>query len=655
MPSFKLYDKKIVVPMSLSNYNVFRDRYLNFACVARKEFSKKYKQKFHYIEDLLNDFHEVCKEVLDTVAQKAVNDLLRIKVLDATIDMIYEGLAKVNGGRMNLDIAYAEIEDKYFDIVTDQEMAAEDREERRENRSRWVGGGFGMQGAMKGAMEAGMLNAASGIAYGAANMVGNAFSAIGAEIKKSELFDNPSTFKTVDQAFYQDCKNILLVIINILKENGKEIKSITDDEIKKADVLLNNVSNPNFPKDEVLPSLIKIILLNPYQDKTYRYMIDVFGDKDNDVETLANFFHIDITGHKVKKVEDYFEELPLDTLDDVLNAREKMSEKCVYLGGVPKPISEKLDKLLDDKKYEKIYTEYNNTTKTSIDDWVSCRKKVELMSQELDVSDNGERILTEIDTEITKYKCSMAKSFLSTQSVANEDDAAETKKKLEEYCNQIGLSLDNPVMYELTDIIKKIDIGIRTVEGYEFDSKEKAQKALNEKKAICDMLGCDAPISKGDFQLLLQYLDNNKITPELDKIYRTKCKSALKTIQKNQKQARIYELRLSSSLHIVGGLQFILYAFIYFNIFIFGAIGGGGGCIISSIIILIWELIKRNNEKKAWRQLTDDGNNELSVVLADEPSKSHNCNYLVCSQCGHKLKAGDLFCVKCGTKSQIKE
>jgi hypothetical protein len=96
------------------------------------------------------------------------------KILDINRDKFFSIHRKNgNNGTLQIENAYEWIQDKYEDIIEDQAAKSAYRRTRAQNRGRWVGGGFGIEGAVK----AGVLNAGSGIMHGAANIVGNTFSA----------------------------------------------------------------------------------------------------------------------------------------------------------------------------------------------------------------------------------------------------------------------------------------------------------------------------------------------------------------------------------------------------------------------------------------------------------------------------------------------
>jgi len=118
---------------------------------------------------------------------------------------------------------------------------------------------------------------------------------------------------------------------------------------------------------------------------------------------------------------------------------------------------------------------------------------------------------------------------------------------------------------------------------------------------------------------LLQYLDNNKITPELDKIYRERCGRGLKKIEKLEKRARIYQRRKESRFKIFVeskrsiALHFVAYALVIYLM----ELGG-------IFAIIIWEILKRNLQRKAWNELTQNGKFGLEEILDKENGGTRN-------------------------------
>lgn len=79
-----------------------------------------------------------------------------------------------------------QIKIEYADIDRRRMAEREYREQRKNNRGRWTGGGFGIKGAISGAVKAGAMNAVGGLAHSAFNAVGNMSSDISASQNKRQ-------------------------------------------------------------------------------------------------------------------------------------------------------------------------------------------------------------------------------------------------------------------------------------------------------------------------------------------------------------------------------------------------------------------------------------------------------------------------------------
>ena len=121
------------------------------------------------------------------------------------------------------------------------------RQVRKESRGRVVGGGFGLGGAIKGMAQAGMMNAASGIAHSAFNAVGNVGSGIAASSDKAAIYKKYK--EPLNTALMQDLYDIRNAIRTALqKEAGIVCKYVTDSEYDKAKAIWNIIGLAGFPR-----------------------------------------------------------------------------------------------------------------------------------------------------------------------------------------------------------------------------------------------------------------------------------------------------------------------------------------------------------------------------------------------------------------------
>lgn len=142
------------------------------------------------------------------------------------------------------------------------------RQARKAGRGRVVGGGFGFGGAIKGMAQAGMMNAASGMAHSAVNAVGNIGSGIAASSDKAAIFKKYR--EPLKTAIIQDLHDIRNAIrIAMQKEAGIVCKYVTVSESDKAKAIGNNYRLGRIPTEKKKEQIIEALILNPYSIEIY--------------------------------------------------------------------------------------------------------------------------------------------------------------------------------------------------------------------------------------------------------------------------------------------------------------------------------------------------------------------------------------------------
>jgi hypothetical protein len=128
--------------------------YANLAHQAFQALDNQYN-KTYSLGEILSSFSEAGQKTIDTV-------------LDMTIEIFYryginlskeQFLAKYNT-KYNMDYPsyYEDVVVKYSKILDAKEQLNAYREQQKAARGRWIGGGFGVSGAIKGAVTAGLMN-----------------------------------------------------------------------------------------------------------------------------------------------------------------------------------------------------------------------------------------------------------------------------------------------------------------------------------------------------------------------------------------------------------------------------------------------------------------------------------------------------------------
>ena len=239
------------------------------------------------IEAFMENFSDVC----GSIGENAIKDAINICVNDGYYD-IDENFFWEYRRNAIFKPMLDEVEDlinAYEGIVQQNEDEHEYREQRKENRGRFVGGGFGLGGAISGSLKAGALNMAIGMGHSVFNAIGNAMSNYEASKKLKELYELPQ------------CKDILLSAVNILVNNIwlimiediYQLSIATEQEIKKSDAIFNNVVNERIPEEKRKDALLEVLRINPLKAQAYDELAQYLY-QDEAVELLKMFSALQI-------------------------------------------------------------------------------------------------------------------------------------------------------------------------------------------------------------------------------------------------------------------------------------------------------------------------------------------------------------------------
>ena len=247
-------------------------------------------------EDILKKFDKLASTIYSPILQRSMEILQEQKIYNLDSELF---INKYASNYIEEPIQILEEIHQTLNRIDDQyKQEVAYRELQKRYRSRVVGGGFGLGGALKGMATAAALNATSGLAHSVGNSIGNAGSNFAASNSKDKLFKSvkePLRDAVIDGAFLlrQGLRNALL------SEAGIECIPVSSDDAKQATVLVQNSLNNSIPDEEKKSMLIKALILNPYQDKVYHLIWENYGDPNFELRELADFFSCDLT-HKIQ-------------------------------------------------------------------------------------------------------------------------------------------------------------------------------------------------------------------------------------------------------------------------------------------------------------------------------------------------------------------
>ena len=237
MKSFHIFNKELEINSGLIMFAILREKIESFANEAGKEFDSFYG-KCPNIKYFLENAENKAWDLFSQYHEETVSLLIKLNIYDITVTEIQSRKRTYHFSKI-----YDALSEWYLNQLQSEAQKDQYRTLRRQSRSSWIGGGFGLTGAVSGAMQAGLLNMASGTIHGAVNVVGKGISALGAAVSENTMFHNAELREAFWQAVNEDVYETLDIISDILEDSDIDFISIPLEDTVKADHLFENLSS----------------------------------------------------------------------------------------------------------------------------------------------------------------------------------------------------------------------------------------------------------------------------------------------------------------------------------------------------------------------------------------------------------------------------
>lgn len=313
-------------------YNSCRKEFSSLADQAVSRFTELYQSNAS-LEDVIQNAPEQFQKALQPVLEHCVAILMEHDVLTVDTQLLLDTYGE------QIDAwspCYMKIRDQYAEIVLSEEDLDQYRRERRQNRGRVIGGGFGFSGAVKGMATAGAMNMALGAGHMLINGLGKITSSIAASSKKSKVFRDPDTLGTLQQGVGRTAFTCHYALIAALKQfSGDATASngmVTPEAARAAAAMVQNAQKVADPQ-RALDMLMQALELNPYHPQWYLYMLERFGDTDGNLERVADYFGMSaIREKKAEQLHHFAASLSLETEEQAVHAQRQVREYSRQLG-----------------------------------------------------------------------------------------------------------------------------------------------------------------------------------------------------------------------------------------------------------------------------------------------------------------------------------
>ena len=273
---FPLFGHTLDVPKNLDAHNSYKLQFREFAMHYASKASDEYTAKVHDLTTYIKFFPIIYMKNLEPLIQKAVDILIAEQVWTITFDSLKE---------LHLSKTHNALND-YQTTVDNIKLTSEANQRNTASLTSLIpnvaGFGFGLKGAVKAIAGAQIFNV---VRDGIEDSLIRSASSIN-PAQQHELYSRIDKQYTVS-CIYLDYMMVFFPLIKTLKENGQDIWFKSTNQ--QANNIFQNLTNPNFPQENVLNAMLQLLKTNPYNADYYKFLISRHGETD-EVKAIKNYF-----------------------------------------------------------------------------------------------------------------------------------------------------------------------------------------------------------------------------------------------------------------------------------------------------------------------------------------------------------------------------
>lgn len=433
---FDIFGRKLTVSSGRKEYNRLRFRFRTLAREQADEAKISIERFADNPKWLLCDGFRWAKPYFAKAADLAVEELLQKGVFDLDGEVYL---------KEHLDLApwergFKAASNAYKCVVNAEKQREKERAEQTDELgSSWSGGGFGLTGAIKGAVEAEALNLASAAISGTFNAIGRKMSKKENEKKFQDIFKRRKD--EIINGVFETIANGADALVACCNEHGIRIEgAVTVEEAVKAERMCNNLKVGKIPTNMVADVKLSILDANPYCKEFYDYVYMTDGDPSGELEKVGAFFGVSFDDRKKDAFAARLGECPCGDEDEVKAYREM----AIALAAELKYDASETFGLIDAK-----LDEFDRLAKTVDGRLLESR---ELAAKHREIS-----------------------AMIAAADLSTEERALKAKSAIEEMAEKLAVDCKWQ-MERIESALKQFDEAARTVDGRIFATREETHK-----------------------------------------------------------------------------------------------------------------------------------------------------------------------------------
>lgn len=301
MREYIVLEEKIVIPDSTENF-VYYMNFMKDIIESRENVFNKWYDSQRDCVSVAKNADDILEKIIYPVIDRGTDYLIKKDICDDIFDrqsnyIVGRDVIKRNYLSMSLNLLndiICDMFDEIQNINNTQQAAKQYRELRKESRGRFVGGGFGITGALKGAAEAAMLNAASGMLHSVGNTMGNMGTAVTAVTSKASLFKK---YKKILLDEILEISTIIIIAIPdiAMKRGNIQFDFKINNQSPNADsakTIMLNYKKGIIPVNDKKLQLLNALKNDPQNLNIYSIIWNEYIEDMGDLKNMAKFFNV---------------------------------------------------------------------------------------------------------------------------------------------------------------------------------------------------------------------------------------------------------------------------------------------------------------------------------------------------------------------------
>jgi len=302
MKKFKIANYMVEFSDDFDMINGYRTKFINLANQYADEFEQSVlktmpKVSSDNVEDYIDKMPGYVDKYITSAVAVAIDLLVKMNIYDYDEKRFIAAYKNKYFSFSSTEV-YRDLKRNFLQLEEDYDALQEQKAIDRASRSRWQGGGFGMGGAIKGAMQAGALNMATGAVRSVGDGISDTSGKAAYGMAKKNLLRDKNIYVEIRAAVWRCIFNVYTALTDALIDNGVKSPWTRASSKEKAEVTFNLAKTRVEDEDAIIKMMKQVIEGYPYNSEYYTFLFDRPGIDKMEVCRLAQYVNQDASVRK---------------------------------------------------------------------------------------------------------------------------------------------------------------------------------------------------------------------------------------------------------------------------------------------------------------------------------------------------------------------